>query len=425
MGLRDPVPVTSSTAKGQDDSIRRAQSLDMKAFFFSPNCLLRPTTNRIFDVRVCDNLAKAHVEVELIAPHRRLPYNIARSELRSHYGVTSDLNITIQPTPLIGAKVPAIVEILVLLVANLLSTIRIAIAHRRDLAEAIILTRSPMLLVQPILIARLIPSRSRYRTFLFLHEVKQSPLHKWIYQRADGLIAISLESKSAVENLGVSPERSFALLSPIPDSLLDDAFDREEVRGGLGLNHDDRPLVVYTGKLYPAQREIEFILEAAVSLPNCRFLFTGGKDSAVSFYKARCQELGIANAIFTGFIDDSTRIKDYQRAADVLVSYYTSDDHMLAFNFPQKIAEYMCSGAPIVTPDHPATRGVLNKTNAIFVDAENTDSLAEGIRLAVENKELARATAEKAVKDARRFTYTERTRLLVEFVRDIQTRSTG
>ena len=395
----------------------------MKVVFFSPNCLLRPTTNRIFDVRVCDYLAMSIPDVEIIAPHRRLPYNIARSDLQSHYGIRSDLSITIQPTPLFGTKMPSAIERLVLLVANLLSTIRIAIVHRRELAEVTFFSRSAILLVQPILIGWLLPSWLRYRTFLFLHEVKELRLHQWVYRHVDGLIAISPQSKIAVEELGIPSERTFVFSSPIPDSLLEDVFDRAEARAGLGLNHDDRPLVVYTGKVYPRQREVELILEAASLVPSCRFLLTGGKDSAVAFYRARCKDLGISNAIFTGFIDDSTRIKFYQRAADVLVSYYTSDDHMLAFNFPQKIAEYMCAGAPIVTPDHVATRGVLDSTNAIFVKAEDPASLAEGIQRAVRDRDFSRAIAEKATLDAKNFTYSERTRLLIDFVNSAQRRT--
>ena len=391
----------------------------MTIFFFSPNCLLRPTTNRIFDVRVCDNLGKSGAQVELIAPYRRLPYNIKPGQVRSHYGITSDLKITIQRTPLFGTRMPKAIQAMILMGANLCAMIRLLFTHGKKLGNAVILSRSPIALLQPILMARLLPSSRRYRTFLFLHEVKPSALYRWTYHHVDGLIAISPQSKKAVEELGVAPDRSFVFLSPIPDALLEDDFDRSEIRDSLGLNHDSRPLIVYTGKLYPGQREVDLILKAAAALPGFRFLFTGGKDAAVTFFENRCQDLGIENAIFTGFIDDSTRIKDYQRAADALVSYYTSDDHMPAFNFPQKIAEYMCAGAPIVTPDHPATRGVLDSTNAIFVDAEDPDSLAQGIRRAVDEKDVSSAIAKKAAIDAKRFTYSDRTRLLVDFMNDI------
>ena len=242
-----------------------------------------------------------------------------------------------------------------------------------------------------------------------------SRLHRWTYQHVDALVAISPESCRAVEKIGIPRGRIFLFSSPIPDALLEEDFDRTEIREKLGLVADDKPIVVYTGKVYPGQREIELILEAAAVLPDYRFLFTGGKDTAVQFYNNWCESRQIRNAIFTGFIDDSTRIKDYQRAADVLVSYYTSHDHALAFNFPQKIAEYMCARSPIVTPDHPATRGVLNAENAIFVKPDDPDSLATGIRLAVEDRDYSRSIAEQARKDAAAHTYSRRTRHLVEF----------
>ena len=70
-------------------------------------------------------------------------------------------------------------------------------------------------------------------------------------------------TKVAVEALGMPPERSIVFHSPIPDSLLDGPFNRDELRNRLHLNDDGRRLVVYNGKVYCSQREIDLILQAA------------------------------------------------------------------------------------------------------------------------------------------------------------------
>ena len=127
-------------------------------------------------------------------------------------------------------------------------------------------------------------------------------------------------------------------------------------------------------------------------------------------------EKGVNNVIFTGFFDDSTFVRNFQIASDVLVSYYTSKDHMIEFNYPQKVNEYLSTGNPVVTPDFPATRDVLNESNVIFVAPDQPAALAKGIRKAVEEKEYAKKIANQAMEDVKHLTFESRTRELLDFV---------
>lgn len=181
---------------------------------------------------------------------------------------------------------------------------------------------------------------------------------------------------------------------------------------GLSVN---KPLVVYTGKLYVNQREAECILEAASLLPGFHFLLTGGKDHVVDHYRRWCAERGISNVTFTGFLRDYTRVGYYQAAADILISYYTDQDHLVRYNLPQKIGEYMLTRNPIVTCNYPATADVLNEMNALFVEPENATALAEGIQRASDNTEISARVAAQAFADAREMTFRNRTGILMEF----------
>jgi glycosyltransferase involved in cell wall biosynthesis len=202
-------------------------------------------------------------------------------------------------------------------------------------------------------------------------------------------------------------------LNPISEKQVRDRVSREEARRRLALGVDG-PLVAYTGKLFIGQQEAEWILEAARRLPDCVFLFTGGRPNVVAHYREWCRRAGLERVRFTGFIDDYTRIADYQQAADVLVSYYSPREHDVRYNLPNKMCEYMLTGNVIVTSDFPAVRDVLNEGNAIFVAPEDPEALAVGIRWAIENRDAAGRLAARASVDVAAMTFAKRTRMLLD-----------
>jgi glycosyltransferase involved in cell wall biosynthesis len=205
-------------------------------------------------------------------------------------------------------------------------------------------------------------------------------------------------------------------LNPVSEAQLANRVSRAEARTRLGLESRE-PLVVYTGKLFVGQREAEYILEAARRLPRYRFLLTGGKEQVVAHYQDFCQREGIGNVTFVGFVRDYSQVCYYQAAADVLVSYYTTAEHLTRYQLPNKTCEYMLAGSPIVTCDFLATRDVLNSGNAIFVEPEDPAALAAGIRQAVEDPALARRVTERALADVQRLTFRQRAAGIVEFFR--------
>jgi glycosyltransferase involved in cell wall biosynthesis len=143
---------------------------------------------------------------------------------------------------------------------------------------------------------------------------------------------------------------------------------------------------------------------------------TGGKPEAVAYWIDYCRGKGIDNTIFTGYIHDYRRIRYYQYAADVLVSFYTHQAHDVRYNLPNKICEYMLTGNPIVSPDYPATRDLLHKDNCIFTRPEDSTDLAKHIREAIENRTESTEKAERAAREVREITFRKVTeRLLRQF----------
>lgn len=306
---------------------------------------------------------------------------------------------------------------IVMISAFTFSSVRIAFERLFSSNEAIILSRDAKSLIPAIIIRKLTGRLLKTKIIFVAAEVKDKPIYKWVVKNSDGVFAGVTTTREAIMKLVPIPKEKFILsLAPVP--VYSNDCTKEEARNKISYS-EAAPLIVYTGKLGLDVLELQYILKAARLLPQYKFLFTGGRESAVQRVKEYCSELGITNAIFTGFFNDSTVVRNYQLAGDVLVSYYTTNDHLVEFNYPQKINEYMSTGNPIITPDFPATQDVLNNKNVFFVAPDNENALAEGIKFLIENPANGAALAAQAKIDIKSLTFDSKTKELLTWARGL------
>lgn len=306
---------------------------------------------------------------------------------------------------------------IVMISAFTFSSVRIAFERLFSSNEAIILSRDAKSLIPAIIIRKLTGRLLKTKIIFVAAEVKDKPIYKWVVKNSDGVFAGVTTTREAIMKLVPIPKEKFILsLAPVP--VYSNDCTKEEARNKISYS-EAAPLIVYTGKLGLDVLELQYILKAARLLPQYKFLFTGGRESAVQRVKEYCSELGITNAIFTGFFNDSTVVRNYQLAGDVLVSYYTTNDHLVEFNYPQKINEYMSTGNPIITPDFPATQDVLNNKNVFFVAPDNENALAEGIKFLIENPATGAALAAQAKIDIQSLTFDSKTKELLTWARGL------
>jgi glycosyltransferase involved in cell wall biosynthesis len=390
-----------------------------RVYLFSPYCLLRPTTNRIFDMRLCDGIAGHDVSVTAVYPYAYMRDNIPASYVSKAYGLRNPVQLRRLYTPLRENSFK-LWRFLVLLVAFGISTFRIFAESVRHRGRTILISRDAKSLVPAIALRKITGGLVRVTVLYVASEVKKDkPIFRWVVRNADGVLAGVSAARDAIRRLYNLPEDRFMLLlAPVPDEL--PVCSKSDARIKIGYTRG-RPLVVYTGKLGPEVAELRYILEAAKDLPEYDFLFTGGRPSAVEAVRKYASDKGLLNVLFTGFMDDSTVIRYYQLAGDVLVSYYTAKDHMVEYNYPQKVNEYLTTGNPVVTPDFPATKDVLSERNVIFVRPDDPKDLVRGIRLAIEDKELVGRITDQALRDIKEITFRQRAEELLRFAESLPT----
>ncbi len=384
----------------------------MRFYFISPFCLLRPTTNRIFDVRFCDLMAGTGAEVTLIYPYYFMKENMDEKDVARNYSPAFPVKFRMLQTRL-DDNSSRWWQLLVLLTSFFYVSLKIVFHNRKNPDNVFVLSRDNKSALPMMVLKKVLGKLCRVRIITTVHEVKAGKLNSWMYKNYDGLFVTTMSAKEKLmKKLSISESKIDRLVSPV--SQVDYSFSKEEARKKIGYTKTS-PLVVYTGKLGKGIKELDYILDAASLLPDYNFILTGGKEETVRYFQEECKSRSIQNITWPGFINDAKSISNFQLAADVLVSYYSKQDHVVEYNFPQKLVEYMHTRNPIVTPDFPATHDIVNASNAIIVEPDNPSSFAEGIRSAVENKDASMKLAEKAFSDVQQFSFENSAQKLIRF----------
>ena len=76
----------------------------------------------------------------------------------------------------------------------------------------------------------------------------------------------------------------------------------------------------------------------------------------------------------------------------------------------------MASKRPIVASDLPSIREILNEENAVLVEPNNPEALAEGIKKILQNPELADKISKQAFRDVQNYTWQKRAQKILGFI---------
>lgn len=320
-------------------------------------------TNAVSDVRLCAALARQGHDVEWIVPSLGHGKELSAEGVFRLHDVTDSFAIRFVRTPRWDGPrdVARIVPLMVRGVASTLppSRRRATFAISRD-----------MRLLAPLLAA----TPPRVCAIPWLHEYRARFFERWACGRAECIFATnSVIVDDVRRDAGDRP--AFITGNPVLEAHAQSVrMTRREARAAIGIE-GDRPLVVYTGKLVPGMAELDHLLHAAKRLRNCHFVLTGGQPQALEAVNAELARRHIDNVILTGFLPSSTEIRVYQQAASVLVSYYSVRDHKFARqNLPNKLAEYMSTGNPVVVADFPAVRDLATSETAVLVEPDDPEA---------------------------------------------------
>ncbi len=165
-----------------------------------------------------------------------------------------------------------------------------------------------------------------------------------------------------------------------------DAPEAIALRRELGLR--PMPVVLYSGNFEPYQG-VELLVDAAPRVPDAQLLFMGGEPDQIEALRERCSRLGAGERCFFSGKRPPYELPAFLAVADVLVSPRIQGE-----NTPFKVFTYLAAGKPLVATRIPTHTQLLDDSLAFLVEP-SADGLAAGMRQALENREEARARAQR------------------------------
>ncbi|MBU1131206.1 glycosyltransferase [Patescibacteria group bacterium] len=360
--------------------------------------------------KMCEEFSKQGVSVELWIPTRE---NRIRDDSFAFYGLKK--NFTIKPI-----KTPDFIKYgnplgqfgfwlqIIFFLLNL--------TFRKAEKDSIIYTRNPE-------IAWLF-SLKGYETVLEAHKWPKSKvkLHRLLIKRIDKLIVLTCGLKDLFVKSDFLKENILIAPDGVDLQKFDLSLTKEQARQQLNLPQD-KIILGYTGSFRTMGKDkgimniLKSLQELSKEYQNIHFVAVGGSQQDIQYYSKLAQDLKVINYISLLQRVDLDKLAIFQKAFDVLLMPFPNKEHYAYYMSPLKMFEYMASKRPIITSDLPSIREVLNEDSAVIVAPDSPKELFKGIKMVIENPEMAEALANQAFIDVQNYSWGERTQKILNFIK--------
>jgi len=271
----------------------------------------------------------------------------------------------------------------------------------------------------------IIYSRDRFSSFSislikknFIYEVHKlyRSSFKFLFKKIKKAVVITNSLKESLIKKGF--DRNKILVASDGLSLKDFKIEKtkEEYRKEIGLP-DGKRIILYAGHLYQWKGVETLALASKFLDQDDLTVIVGGIKWYLSDFKKFVKENKLKNVLVLGHKDYS-QIPSYLGSADCLVltgteTSQTSREH----TSPMKMFEYMASEKPIVASELPSFKEVLNEDNCIFVEPDDPEAMAIGIKKALNDFALSERISSQAFQDVQKYTWDNRAKKILEFIR--------
>jgi len=359
-------------------------------------------------IKMCEAFSNTGLQVELWAPKR---FNPIKEDPFRYYNIRETFTI----------KKIAVIDLIPLsrylgFIANFIESFSFALfsivaLSRRDFD--IVYSRDQFILW--------FLSFFKKRFVYEIHNFPNNPkLYKKIWAKAFKIITITQALKNLIVNEGISAEKILVA----PDGVDLAAFDavnlnKVDLRIELALPRDNF-LVSYIGKFKALDMEkgIATMIEALPLLGgDIKMVFVGGEENDLKEYKVLANRFNILNQCVFISHQPYTKVIRYMKAMDALVIPSPNKPHFAFYSSPLKLFEYMASGRPIIASSLPALREILNDKNALFFKPDSASELAQAVKMLKSSHTLGYHLSQQALADVREYTWDNRARRILDFMR--------
>src|SRR3989344_49718 len=340
----------------------------MKKLLYIAN--LRLPTEKAYGIQIakmCEAFAVSGHEVKLFYPHRRNP--AISQDIFSYYSVKN--NFVVCEIESKDFYFPAFLDKVSFLIKNYFSAKALVNKSLKEGAE-VYYTRDER-------VAYILSKKGKNVVFE-CHRF--SSKKKSFYRHFKKIVAISDGLKEDLVKNGIKDLGILVARDGVDMNLFNADTIKEDARKKMDLPLDKK-IIMYTGHLYE-WKGASVLLETAHNFhkeEEVLFVFVGGTEYDVKNFREKAE--GLKNVLILGH-KPYVHIPSFLKSADVLVLPNLANVKISQnYTSPLKLFEYMAAKRPIVASRLPSIEEILNDNNAILVDSNSSEKLADGIRCAL------------------------------------------
>lgn len=262
----------------------------------------------------------------------------------------------------------------------------------------------------------------RSKLFFEAHKRIRNPIIARRINRAAGLIVINESIKKFFIGRGVSETRILVAHDGVNLALFDQEISMSDARAHLNFSQDAF-IVCYTGRFQTmgADKGITDVFQAihllGVVKQNVLFICVGAMADETDRYMDKARTYGIEDQVKIISRVAVDQLVWYQKAANVLVMPFPNTDYYAHDISPLKLFEYITSKRPVVASDLSSVTEILNTANAVLYPAGSIIGLRDALQWVMLNPDTAQARALCAYQISKKFSWTERAKHILGFVK--------
>jgi len=232
------------------------------------------------------------------------------------------------------------------------------------------------------------------------------------------IVTISKFQEKLLKKTGFPESRITVIHDAADERIYIREESREDLRRRLNLPIN-KIIITYSGQL-SRWKNPEFIVDALkyVKNENVVLLFVGGSREDIKRLRKYAERVNVKEKIILkGYVRPS-EVGRYLKASDILIHYSMTIGDMASFS-PLKLFEYMLSGKPLLAPDYPYIKEIIQENvNGFLFNHTDPRSLAKLIEKVLKmDEEEVRKIVERAKSIAEKeYTYTARAKKILETI---------
>lgn len=223
-------------------------------------------------------------------------------------------------------------------------------------------------------------------------------------ENVKGVICVSSQNRNKCVNYALADkEKTVVIPNAVDVSLFHHNERNNRLREQLGVNKDDF-LILFVGSF--TERKGCIRLAKAVDKLNdsqVKIVFIGKPFPGYEF------DFSCKGIVFKGEMEHEN-LPEYYLCADIFVLPTLNEGCCNA------IVEALACGIPVISSNRPFNEDILNEHNAVLVDPENVDEIAEAISLLKRDEELLKEKKRYCIQHATQYSIKDRANKIMDFI---------